>query len=80
MSTWLARGRPKLRCLSAGRGESGASILTVAGASIPGAIADMIESGGAADAVPLARRAVERVTAAILQAIHVLQIRETNAG
>ncbi len=31
-----------------------------------GAIADMIESGGAADAVPLARRAVERVTAAML--------------
>src|SRR5580693_9457312 len=27
----------------------------------------MIESGGAADAVPLARRAVERVTAAMLQ-------------
>lgn len=31
-----------------------------------GAIADMIESGQAADAVPLARRAVERVTAAML--------------
>lgn len=31
-----------------------------------GAIADMIESGGAAGAVPLARRAVERVTAAML--------------
>ena len=31
-----------------------------------GAITDMIESGGAADAVPLARRAVERVTAATL--------------
>ena len=29
-------------------------------------IADMIESGGAADAVPLARRVVERVTAAML--------------
>jgi hypothetical protein len=29
-------------------------------------IADMIESGGAADAVPLGRRAVERVTAAML--------------
>jgi hypothetical protein len=27
----------------------------------------MIESDGAADAVPLARRAVERVTAAMLQ-------------
>jgi hypothetical protein len=34
---------------------------------VAGAIADMIESGGAADAVPLARRAVERVTAAMLQ-------------
>jgi hypothetical protein len=33
---------------------------------VAGAIADMIESGGAADAVPLARRAVERVTAALL--------------
>jgi len=33
---------------------------------VAGAIADMIESGGAADAVPLARRAVERVTAAML--------------
>ncbi len=32
---------------------------------VAGAIADMIESGGAADAVPLARRAVERVTAAM---------------
>ena len=34
---------------------------------VAGAIADMIESDGAADAVPLARRAVERVTAAMLQ-------------
>jgi hypothetical protein len=34
---------------------------------VAGAIADMIESGGAADAVPLARRAVERVTAAMLR-------------
>jgi uncharacterized Zn finger protein len=33
---------------------------------VTGAIADMIESGRAADAVPLARRAVERVTAAML--------------
>ena len=33
---------------------------------VAGAIADMIESDGAADAVPLARRAVERVTAAML--------------
>ena len=34
---------------------------------VAGAIADMIESDGAADAVPLAQRAVERVTAAMLQ-------------
>ena len=34
---------------------------------VAGAIADMIEPGAAADAVPLARRAVERVTAAMLQ-------------
>ena len=34
---------------------------------VAGAVTDMIESGGAADAVPLARRAVERVTAAMLQ-------------
>jgi hypothetical protein len=33
---------------------------------VAGAIADMIESGGAADAVPLAWRAVDRVTAAML--------------
>jgi phytoene/squalene synthetase len=44
-----------------GRGEYSGRAREVAGA-----IADMIESGGAADAVPLARRAVERVTAAML--------------
>jgi hypothetical protein len=44
-----------------GRGEYSARVREVAGA-----IADMIESGRAADAVPLARRAVERVTAAML--------------
>jgi len=44
-----------------GRGEYSARSQEVAGA-----IADMIESGQAADAVPLARRAVERVTAAML--------------
>lgn len=44
-----------------GRGEYPARVCEVAGA-----IADMIESGRAADAVPLARRAVERVTAAML--------------
>lgn len=30
------------------------------------AIADMIEAGGAAEAAPLARRAVERVTASLM--------------
>jgi hypothetical protein len=30
------------------------------------AVEDMLETGGAADAVPLARRAVERVTAALM--------------
>jgi hypothetical protein len=44
-----------------GRGECSARVREVAGA-----IADMIESGRPADAVPLARRAVERVTAALL--------------
>ena len=44
-----------------GRGEYSERAREVAGA-----IADMIASGGAADAVPLARRAVERVTAAML--------------
>jgi hypothetical protein len=44
-----------------GRGEYSGRAREVAGA-----IADMIESGGAAHAVPLARRAVERVTAAML--------------
>jgi hypothetical protein len=44
-----------------GRGEYSGRAREVAGA-----IADMIDSGGAADAVPLARRAVERVTAAML--------------
>jgi hypothetical protein len=44
-----------------GRGEYSARVREVTGA-----IADMIESGRAADAVPLARRAVERVTAAML--------------
>jgi signal transduction histidine kinase len=44
-----------------GRGEYSERAREVAGA-----IADMVESGGAADAVPLARRAVERVTAAML--------------
>src|SRR5713101_2532898 len=44
-----------------GRGEYSARVREVAGA-----IADMIESGRAADAVPLAQRAVERVTAAML--------------
>ncbi len=44
-----------------GRGEYSGRAREVAGA-----IADMIESGGAADAVPLARRAVEQVTAAML--------------
>src|SRR5450432_2267894 len=55
-----------------GCGETGGSIRTVAGASTPGVRGrlrgrsrGMIESGGAADAVPLARRAVERVTAAM---------------
>ncbi|HET6191659.1 MAG TPA: hypothetical protein VFE59_32205 [Trebonia sp.] len=33
---------------------------------VAAAIADMIEAGGAAEAVPLARRAVERVTAALM--------------